>query len=405
MRYSYTVTTKGGRIRKGIVEAPSREDAENSLLEQDLEVISIKRNGSKKGLSKLSFSFRGRISTTDRIFFVRHLAALIKSGISLVESLEVIRGETPSASLNSIIKSIIASINNGNSLSNSLSRHPKAFDGLFVHVVSVGEKSGTLEQNLEYIALQLEKARDLKRKLIAAMIYPAIIFSLAVVVASGLIIFILPRLLPVFASFDVELPITTKILIGISRYFQNFGLVTLFGIAGLAILLRALASFPPIMFVLSKITLFIPILGPIKKNLNLAFLARTMETLTRSGISVVEATEIAGDSLGSMVYRSKLRSFSAELKEGRRLGNIFEKEKFFFPISFSRMVGVGERSGRLEESFLYLAEFYEKEVDNLTTNLSNVLQPILLVVVGFVVGFIAIAIITPIYKFTESIHR
>ncbi len=404
MKYSYTARTKEGELKKGTIEAPTREDAEKSLLEQDLIVVFIGKY-KKRAVNVGAVPFIGGVSSMNKIFFTRHLTALIGAGISLTEALEVLSGETKSSSFKTVINDVAASIRNGNTLSHAMSRHPKVFDRLYVHVVGIGEQSGTLEENLEYIVTQLEKARDLKQKLIAAMIYPAIIFFLAVFIAAGLIVFILPRLLPVFASFDVELPLTTKVLIGISSFFENYGFIAVGAFVGALILIRVLAIVPSVNFILARMALVVPIFGPIVRNLNLAFLSRTMETLIRSGVSMSEALEITSDSLGNAAYRRKLHSFMGPIKEGRGLGTEFEAEESFFPTTFSRMVSVGERSGGLEKSFNYLAVFYEKEVDNLTNNLSNILQPVLLVVVGFVVGFIAIAIVTPIYKFTESIGR
>lgn len=347
----------------------------------------------------------GGISSAQKIFFTRHLAALLKSGVSLLETLEIILSETAPRSLKTVLRDMMKTINNGNTLSYALSRHPRVFDRLYVHVVKVAEESGTLEENLEYIAVQLEKARDLKMRFIAAMIYPAIILSLAIVIATGLIIFILPRLLPVFSSFGVELPLTTKILIGISLFFRDYGIVSVGAFLGSIAFIRILASVGPVGYLVARSVLFLPVFGSLTRNLNLAFFARTMETLIKSGVPMVDAVGIASDSLGNAAYRKTIHSFGAYIREGRGLGDAFGKEKTFFPVIFSRMVSVGERSGKLDESFHYLAVFYEKEVDNVTNNLSNVLQPVLLILVGFVVGFIAIAIITPIYKFTESIRR
>lgn len=403
MKFSYTVRTKNGKPEKGTREALSREEAEKALLKEHQLVLHLteKRSASVA----LALPVFGGISSTDKIFFAKHLSVLLRAGVSLIEAFEIIASETASARLKGIVRNLINAINNGSTLSNALRRHPKAFSRMFIHVVAVGEESGKLEENLEYLAGQLEKMRDLKRKLIAAMMYPVIIFSFAIFVASGLIVFILPKLLPVFASFNVELPLTTRILIGVSSFFKIYGIWVAVGLGGVSILLRIVAVISPVAHVVSRASLMFPIFGSITKNLNLAFLARTMETLIRSGVPMMEAADITAETLGNMVYRRKLKSFSAKIAGGKGLGKIFEDERRLFPITFSRMVSVGERSGKLEESFKYLAEFYEKEVDNLTTNLANVLQPILLIIVGVLVGFIAIAIITPIYKFTESIRR
>lgn len=404
MKFNYTITTKKGKLKKGVIEAPTEADAERSLLEQDLIVVSIQKE--RKGIRvPAAIPIIGRISTPERIFFTRHLAGLIKAGVPLKEGLETIREQTKSSGFRTIINDLIESISGGHTLSASFARHPKNFDQLFISIIEVGEKSGTLEENLRYLSLQLEKGWDLRRKFIAAMMYPAIIFIFAILVAAGLIIFILPKLLPVFSSLDVELPITTKILIAIARFFENYGILSVLALVVAIFILRALAIIGPIRYVISRVFLVLPIFGSIIKNLNLALFSRTLGTLLRSGVSIVESLDIAAASLGNPVYQGKIKKASTFAKEGRSLGAGLEKDKAFFPVTLSKMIAVGEKSGNLEETLEYLAEFYEKEVDNLTTNLSNILQPILLIVVGVVVGFIALAIITPIYKFTESIGR
>lgn len=405
MKFFYTVTTKEGAVRRGVIEATSRREAEDALRAQGLGVIVLEGKSRVSVSTSRLFSFFGKISAVEKIFFTKHLALLIKSGISLKESLDTLREQSGSRAMRRILDSLIRSVEGGESFAASLSRHPGGFNQLFINIIRVGEGSGKLEENLQYLARQLEKEYTLKQKIIAAMIYPGIILTLALFIAAAMVLFVLPRFLPLLKSLRIELPLTTKILIAISEFSQDYGLISLFVIAGIIIAFRFFVALPVVHFIVSGILLKLPLVGKMTRFLTLASFTRNLGTLLKSGVPILEALDITSRTIGNAVYRKKLSALLREIEKGESIGENLGRDPVFFPPTLSRMIAVGERSGNLDETLEYLADFYEKEVDNLTTNLSDIIQPFLMIIVGIVVGFIALSIITPIYKFHESLRR
>lgn len=341
-----------------------------------------------------------KISTLDKVFLANNISVMIKAGLPLREAVATLQEQTKSKVFKKILEDIIKRLDNGESLANSLARHPRSFNQLFVNIIRVGEASGTLEENLKYLAIQLEKSYDLRRKVKGAMIYPLLVLTSTFVLGSALAVFILPKLLPLFKSFDVELPLPTKILMWVTETIQNHGLLIFGGLIVFIILFAFLSRLKPVKKFNHKILLRTPLFGRISRSNNLAQLCRTLGVLLKSGIPVVQGLEITSQTLKNMSYKKALTETSDKVQRGKSISDHLKIEGFLFPVTVSKMIQVGEKTGNLEHTLLHLAEFYEKEIDNVTKNLSNILEPILLIVIGLVVGFIAIAIILPIYKLT-----
>lgn len=341
-----------------------------------------------------------KISTIDKIFLANNISIMIKAGLSLREAVATLQEQTKSKVFRKILEDIIKRLDNGESLADSMARHPRSFNQLFVNIIRVGEASGTLEGNLKYLAIQLEKSYDLHRKVKGAMIYPLLVLTSTFVLGSALAVFILPKLLPLFKSFDVKLPLPTKILMWVTEIIQNHGLLIFGGLIGFIILFTFLSRLKPVKKINHKILLRIPLFGRISRSNNLAQFCRTLGVLLKSGIPIVQGLEITSQTLKNMSYKKALTEASDKVQKGKSISDHLRIEKFLFPVTVSKMIQVGEKTGSLEQTLLYLAEFYEKEIDNVTKNLSNILEPILLIVIGLVVGFIAIAIIMPIYRLT-----
>jgi type II secretory pathway component PulF len=344
------------------------------------------------------------LSHLDKLLFAKHLAMMIKAGLPLREGVATIQEQTRSRKFKRTLDNVIKRLDNGESLAQSLTQHGKLFDQLFINMIKVGEESGTLEKNLEYLAEQLEKSYNLKRKVIAAMIYPAVILFSTFILGAALAIFILPKLIPLFKSLRVNLPLSTRILLFVTELIQNYGLFVLLGIAVFLILAFLISRIKIIRLINYKILLRIPIAGTMSKNLNLSLFSRTLGTLIKSGVSIVEALDISANTLTNLVYNKEAKQVSLKVQNGKQISTYLKTKSRLFPATFSRMVKVGEKTGNLEESLLYLADFYEKEVDNTTQKLSTILEPVLLIIIGLIVGFIAISIITPIYQITKGLR-
>jgi len=353
---------------------------------------------------RLTLPFFNRVPFSEKVLFAKNLALMIKAGFPLRESVATIQEQSKSKNFKKILDDVIKSIDNGQPLAVSLSRHAGVFGNLYINMIRVGEESGTLEENLRRLTLQLEKSQALKRKVQAAMLYPSIILGMVIVLSIGLIYFVLPKIIPVFKSLNVKLPLATRILIKLSEFTQNYSLFILIGIVGLVITLFLLSRFHSVKFQIHKFILKIPITGTISRNINISYFTRTLGTLLKSGIPLINALDVTRTTLGNLVYQKELEEISTEVQKGKSITNYLKKREKVFPLMVSRIIGVGEKTGNLEETLLYLGDFYETEIDRSVKILSTILEPILLIIIGLVVGFIALSIITPIYEITRGLH-
>lgn len=343
------------------------------------------------------------ITHLDKTLFAKHLAIMIKSGLPLRESILILSEQARTKGFQRVLENVLKQLDNGRSLAVSLKKHGRIFNPLFISMIEIGEASGTLEENLKHLALQLEKSHDLRRKVKAAMIYPCIILVSTIGLGTALSVFILPKLIPLFRALDVKLPLATKILLFIINLIQNYGIFIILGLASLIVISVLLSRLKPMKRCFHRFILVLPIVKSISRNVNLAYFSRTLATLLKSGIPIVNAMQITSGTLRNIIYQEALQKVSVFIQSGQVIGKNLKAP--LFPKITSRMIGVGEKTGNLEESLFYLAQFYEKEVDNATKNLSIILEPILLVLIGLIVAFIAIAIITPIYQLTRGLRK
>ncbi|EKD23678.1 MAG: hypothetical protein ACD_81C00196G0005 [uncultured bacterium] len=345
------------------------------------------------------------VSLAERIMFVKHMSMMIHSGMTEVESLRLIQSQIKSKGFLKILNEVIVGVENGQALSTSLARYRGVFGDLFINIIKIGEISGTLSENLDYLALEMKKNQSLRSKVRGALIYPAVILVATVGVVGGLIFFILPKILPIFINLNVTLPITTRILIASSDALRAHYL--LIGLAFLALVgtLLLLRRIPVTKYILHRILLTLPIFGSISVGFNMANMTRILGMLLKSGEKIVQAVSITADASSNMVYRKALQEAVVEIQKGKTLYAYFEEHERLFPPTVGRMIEVGEKTGNLDNNLAYLAEFYENEVDEVTKNLSGILEPILLVVMGVAVGFVALAIITPIYGITQGLNK
>lgn len=349
------------------------------------------------------------VSQKEKIFFTEHLSLMIKGGIPIAEALETLRDEVKSRTLREILADTLKRILEGESLSKSLERYPKVFDRFFLSVVKIGEKSGTLDTNFKYLALQLRKDYELRRKVIGALLYPILIIILAIAIILVVIYFVLPRIVPVFQSLQAmgvvgELPLATKVLLNLGLFLKKFGfLIPLLTILSFPVF-KFIQRIKFIRFYLDKIALSLPIFGGILKNLNLARFSWNFYTLLKSGMPVLESLEICSDILPNEIYRRNLISIKNTVERGEKISSSLKKFPQYFPPIFSEMILVGEKTGSLEESSLYLAQFYTEEADSTIKNIADLLGPILLIFIGILVVFIALATIIPIFRFIGEIN-
>lgn len=351
----------------------------------------------------LTFSFL-RPGLTDIALFSKHLSVMIHSGIPLAEALQISQDSAPSR-LQRIAKEVAQSAEAGQSLSTAFARYPGVFSKLFLGAVYAGERSGTLEASLDELAQQLEKERELVAKIRGAFLYPTIILSAAFVLGLLFMFLILPKLTALLLGLHVKLPFTTQLLVNLSSIVQEIGHILLIIIVTV-LLFSVWVLRQEFMKPLSHwIFLHLPVIKRLSRSANLARFCRTLGTLLKSGVHIDEALLIVKETVSNHYYQKALATVAPRVTKGTKLSENLSLFPHLFPVLVTRMVRVGEESGRMEETLFYLANFYEVEVDVSTKSLSSTIEPILLLIVGLAVAFLALSIITPIFEITGGIGR
>lgn len=346
-----------------------------------------------------------RFTLKDQVFFAKRLSFLMNAGIPIVEGLLVLRKQATSKGQLRVLDLVLADVSNGQSLSSAFAKFPKAFSEFAVHIIKIGEESGTLAQNLEYLAEELKKSQKLRRKVVGAFIYPALISVATLGITAFLVLYLFPKIMPVFTSLHATLPLPTRIVMAVSVFLQQWGLYVLVGVVAVVVAIRyALKHSPAMHLLFDRAVLRVPLVGTMIQNYNIAMLSRTVGLLLRSGIKVSEAFYITADTTKNLVYRRACQSLAQAIARGERVSTHMQSAPFAFPAIFAHMIAVGEESGTLSKTLVYLSEMYEAEVEEFTKNLSTLIEPALMIVMGLLVGFIAISIITPIYGITQNLH-
>ncbi len=340
------------------------------------------------------------------LLFTRHLATMIKAGIPISEALSTLAMQTKSEKFKKILNSILADVDNGQPLAKSLAKFPKVFDKFFVSLIEVSEASGSLDENLEFISKQLAKNYSLKKKIQTAMLYPTIIFVAVTVMGGFIALFVLPQLVNFFDAFEIALPFATRVLLFVANAFKNYGVLIVLGFIGIVALFQAFIRLPFIKPSWHSLILKFPLMGNFIKDTELAQFSRNFGVLIKSGVPISKAIVVTAETLSNLRFKNDLIKIGTSLIQGSNISSAMADKRYSeFPPLVYKMIEVGEKTGKLDDSLLYLGDYYEEEIDNFSKNLTTVLEPIMLIVIGLVVGFVALAIITPIYQLTGSIRR
>ncbi len=359
----------------------------------------------KSDFGKMNGSSRTRLSTKEQTFFIKRLSFLIKAGIPVVDSLHMIREQTRSKSQVKVLDVIIHNVSNGQSLSSALSKFKNMFSEFSINIISFGESTGILSENLEYLSEELKKRQALKKKIIGAFIYPAVVTTATFGIVIFLMVYLFPKIMPVFSSLHMKLPLSTRIVVFLSNFIRHNGFYLLAAIFAFVIaFMIMLKKNIEFRFYFDTLLLKLPIIGEVAKNYNLANATRTIGLLLKSGITLSEAMPIAGRTSGNLVYKKEFNNISEIINRGERISTYLARRRDLFPDVVTQIISVGEKSGNLSNSLIYLSELYEAEVEDFTKNISTLIEPILMIFMGVMVGFIAISIITPIYSITQNLN-
>lgn len=358
------------------------------------------KNNQDKELKKLR---KAKVSIPQLLISIKSLSALLRAGISLGDTVETISEQSTDENLNKIYKYIYREIREGETLAGAMSLFPKVFSETIVSVVQAGEKGGSLEENLIFISETIKKEYELKKKMKSALIYPAIIISLTIVEFLGMIFIVLPRLETLFSAFPNVPPFTVFIMTVAQAIRSNWMII----LGGLVLIILAIKVFLGTKLgnkFTSWLSLNFPILKTLFTSNILSSFSRTLSVLLASGIPLVKSLTITSSTVGNYMYAQVLKEAKDQVEEGQNLSDSLAKHEKFFNKSFVKMVAVGETSGTLEESLMYLHDYYSEEVDDISNNIVTFVEPLLLIFIGLIIGFLGVTILMPIYQLMGSIN-
>ncbi|MDO8505269.1 MAG: type II secretion system F family protein, partial [bacterium] len=342
------------------------------------------------------------IPLKEKMFFVEHLAVMMKASIPLDRALSTLAEQTTNKGFRHILQSIFEKVSKGETLSSGLSQFQSVFGGFFVNMIQAGEYSGKLEEGLRRLYVQMKKDYELRSKVKSALTYPIFVIIAMIGIGGAIMFFVVPKLIPLFEGFGAQLPLATRILIAISNFLSKYAFFVALGtIAGVITLIKLLRG--PLRRSWHGLLLHIPILSGLIKRVNIARFARTLSTLLSTDLLVVEALTITSKILGNEHYKSAIAASAEKIKQGIPIATAIKEYPFLFPATLHTMVQVGEESGTLVDLLNEVAEFYEESVDDTTKSISSIIEPALIILLGGAVGGIALAILMPMYTLMDQI--
>jgi type IV pilus assembly protein PilC len=400
MRFNYIATNKDGKTQQGTMEAPKREDAVAMLVRQQLRPVMLKAAGGKS----LNFSLGNHVKSRDLVIFTRQLATMVSAGVPLARAMSTLQTQTNNKYFKTVIESISKDIEGGRPLADAFARFPNVFSEVFVNMIRAGEAAGILDQILKRLAAQSEKEASMRKKIISAMTYPAVIFSITVVAFFFIMIYLMPKLTGIIANLTpgAKLPVQTRVLLGISHILQHYALIYIpLSIILVVVTLRYIKT-PKGKYNFHRVLLKLPVLSGVIRKIAIARFARTFASLMSAGVGVLESLDVTGAAVGNKVIEAELKAAAVEVKNGKQLSETLAKSKNFPPI-ISQMLAVGEETGQIDTILEKVADFYEEEVDATIEGLSSIIEPLMIVVLGSVVGVIAASVMGPIAGLNKNI--
>jgi type II secretory pathway component PulF len=362
----------------------------------------MKKTAQKTSKWQMEISIGG-VKHNDIMLFTKHLSVALESGFTLNEGLDMLYDQSI-GKMKKVVGYLMQVIQAGQPLHIALAKYSRYFSPIYINLVRTGEISGTLDENLKHLARQLSKEHELRQKVKSAMMYPTLVFMAVFGLGFFVGLFILPKILPLFKSLNVELPLSTKILITIAETFQEHGLLLLIATFGFTLFVLWFAKRESIKPFFHSLWLKTPIVRKIMHDVNLQRFTLTLGTLLNSGVPLDTSLDITVKATDNCIYRSAIASFLPGVQRGMTIADEMANFPKLFPKITTRMVAMGERTGNLDSTLKYLSEYYESEIDSTMKNLSTIIEPILLIVIGSVVAFVALSILGPIYKITGSIR-
>jgi type IV pilus assembly protein PilC len=395
--FTYTARDAKGSIKTDTIEAANREDVVQQLRKLRLNVVKVEE------ASKAKQKTAGSIAMRDVVIFTRQFSTMINSGLPLVQALDILSKQTENKALSAVTRQVVFDVESGHTVADALAKHPKAFSDLYVNMVAAGEAGGILDTILMRLATFMEKNDALVRKVKGAMIYPGVIFSVAAIAISVLLIFVIPVFQSMFASVNLALPLPTRIVIKMSEILKNgWWMFGIGGFVGFHAFKRYYAT-PAGHLNVDKALLKFPVLGDVLRKSAVSRFTRTLGTLISSGVSILDGLEITAKTAGNRVIQDAIMASRASIAGGDTISAPLAKSAVFPPMVIS-MIAVGEQTGGLDEMLSKIADFYDEEVDAAVSNLLSLLEPVMIVFLGVVVGGMVVAMYLPIFDMINAVQ-
>lgn len=402
--FTYKAINQAGSTYEDSIEAPDSFAVYRKIKSEGGTVVFVAeaKSGSVSFVRGILGRF-GKVKMPEKIAFARNLGSMIEAGLPMTRAISVMEKQTRNKKLKAVLEKLNEDVSKGENLSESMKRMPGVFSSLFISMVKAGEESGNLAGSLKLVALQMEKSHAIVKKVKGAMLYPAIIISIMLVIGVLMMIYMVPTLTETFKGLNVELPRSTRIIIAISDFLRNHYFLVFVGVIMLGFLgflgLRSSKGKRMLDFVATRI----PVIGNIVKEVNAARTARTLSSLLSSGVDIIVALGATRDVLQNSYYREVLETAQAGIQKGEPISSVFIQKDALYPVFLGEMMSVGEETGKMADMLLGVAVFYEDEVDQATKDMSTIIEPILMVLIGIGVGIFAIAMLAPTYSLVERI--
>jgi type IV pilus assembly protein PilC len=394
-QFTYTARAINGDLRQATIDAPTRDDVIRQLRQLKLNVIKIDEGGATKKKRM------GSIKMRDIVIFTRQFSTMINSGLPLVQALDILATQSENPALKDTTRQVVFDVESGNTVADALRKHPKAFSELYVNMVAAGEAGGILDTILMRLAVFMEKNDALVRKVKGAMIYPAVIMSVAAIAITVLLVFVIPTFSSMFASANIPLPLPTRIVIGLSNALKSYWWAVIAVIGGSGFLLRRYYATPNGKLNIDRLMLRAPVLGDVLRKSAVSRFTRTLGTLISSGVSILDGLEITAKTAGNRVIQDAIMESRASIAGGETIAAPLKKSQVFPPMVIS-MISVGEQTGGLDEMLTKIADFYDEEVDAAVSGLLALMEPVMIVFLGVVVGGMVNAMYLQIFDMVNA---
>jgi type IV pilus assembly protein PilC len=399
--YKYTARDQEGKNVAGRISAESEAMIVAELRKRSLTILDISEE-KESAFQKSTKPKRGKkVKPEDLVIFTRQFATMVDAGIPILQSLEALSEQTANLTLKAALTTIREDIQVGSSLSSAFEKHPKIFDQLYVNMIRVGESGGILTTILERVAGYLEKSERLRQKVQGAMIYPAVVVSMAMLITIGLLVKVVPTFSQIYSSLGQKLPVMTQMLIDFSNLLQHDLIFLVAGGFGLVFLFNMYKKTPAGHIQVDTLLLKMPIFGDLICKVSVSRFCRTFSTLSQSGVPILESLDIVGKTCGNRVIEMLVDEIKVSVKEGESISVPLSKSTIF-PLMVTRMIAIGEKSGQLDKMLSKVAEFYDDQVDTAVEGLTKIIEPLIIGFLGIVVGFIVIALFMPILSMTSA---